>query len=159
MESTDLERTLATLTALGEFELALADLYEACHAACDPDDDLWPDLVKAEKRHSGYLERISRLIRADPGAFGPGRPITPAAADSQIQYVRKRTAEVAGGGIAPRTALLIAADLERSILESRFYELVTTDDEDYHRLVNVIVAETEEHADTLAARLRVHESR
>jgi hypothetical protein len=154
MQQDDVESTLETLAALTEFELALADLYTVCDALFREDAALWHGLQRAEKRHAGYVKRIAELVAQTPAAFACGRPVTAAATRAQCDYVRHQTSELARGVVAPRTALLVAAELERSILESRFYELVVSDDPEFCRLTDTIIDETKEHSEAVAEQLR-----
>jgi len=150
----DLTRTLETLTALAEFEQALAGMYAACGDVWTEDGPLFAKLEKAEADHAACMRRISRILKRNPERFSAGRPLTAAAARCQIDYVNARTDEFRSGDVARRTALLAMREIERSILETRFHEIVKTDDEDYLRLAGKLHDETQAHVDALEQRLR-----
>jgi len=154
VDGQDLERTLETLAALGDFERALGDMYATCATIWNDDAPFWTRFVEAEGRHAEMMGRIAGLVSSDPASFEPARPLTAAATRAQVEYIKERTRKFADGSTAPRTALLVAAELERSVLEQRFYELVATDDPEYRSLVKTIVGETEKHTRWLDERLK-----
>ena len=151
----DLTRTMQTLTALAEFERALAAMYQACGEQWPRDRQLFADLERAELDHADCVGRIERLLMDHPERFVPNRPLTPEAARCQVDYVVARTVEFRSGDVALRTALLAMREIERSILESRFYEVVTTDDPEYRELIHRLRVETRYHVESIEGRLRV----
>lgn len=151
----DLTRTMQTLTALAEFERALAAMYQACGEQWPSDRDLFAGLQQAELDHADCVGLIERLLMDHPERFNPNRPLTPEAARCQVDYVVARTVEFRSGDVALRTALLAMREIERSILESRFYEIVTTDDPEYHELIHRLRVETRYHVEAIEGRLRV----
>ena len=156
MVQEDLTRTLQTLTALAEFELALAGMYRACSEQWAQDRPLFDGLEQAEVDHAECMRRISGLLAACPERYSTGRPLTAAAARCQVDYVVARTAEFRSGAVAQRTALLAMREIERSILETRFFEIVKTDDPEYHELAGRLRRETQEHVSMLEQRLHVN---
>jgi hypothetical protein len=145
MENDELARVLDTLAALGDHEHALAGLYAACGAVWVDDVALWNDLAASERGHAGCLALMADMVGGRPAAFAPGRPFSAAAGRLQVAYVESRTAEVMAGGMARRTALLMAREIERSIIETRLNELLETDDPDYLTVADKVVAETGVH--------------
>jgi len=153
VEQRDLERTLATLGTMREFELALAAMYSACALRWPHDPACWERLIEAEKGHAGYVERLAGLVASRSLDFYPGRPLTSAAVERQIDYVHHRTHEFTEGLVSEHQALLAIRDLERSIIESNFFELVHSPDPDYTGLVTTILDETKDHVAGIDERL------
>ena len=145
MDNDELARVLDTLAALGDHERALAGLYAACGAKWIDDVALWNDLAASEHGHADCLALMADLVSGRPTAFAPGRPFSAAAGRLQVDYVESRTREVKAGGMARRTALLMACEIERSIIETRLNELLETDDADYLTVADKVVAETGAH--------------
>lgn len=145
MDEDELARVLDTLAALAEHERALAGLYAACGAVWSGDVGLWADLAASERGHAACLATMADMVSGRPAAFSPGRPFTAAAGRLQVAYVEGRTRAVEAGGMARRTALLMAREIERSIIETRLDELLETDDPDYLTVADKVVAETGAH--------------
>jgi hypothetical protein len=145
VDADDLGRMLATLAALGEHEATLAGLYAACGSVWRADAALWDGLADSERGHAACLAMMAQIVAARPADFVPGRPFSAAAGRLQAEYVESRTREVESGGMARRTALLMARDIERSIIETRLNELLETEERDYLAIADRIVAETGLH--------------
>jgi hypothetical protein len=145
MDTDELARVLDTLAVLGDHERALAALYTACGALWRDDVALWHDLAASERGHADCLSLMADMVSDRPAAFAPGRPFTAAAGRLQVAYVEGRTRAVEAGGMARRTALLMAREIERSIIETRLDELLETDDPDYLTVADRVVAETRVH--------------
>jgi hypothetical protein len=154
MDNDELARVLATLVALGDHERALAGLYAACGAVWDDDVALWDDLAASERGHADCLALMADMVNSRPAAFSPGRSFSPAAGRLQVAYVESRRREVEAGGMARRTALLMARDIERSIIETRLNELLETDDPGYLTVADKVVAETGMHYRLLGDELK-----
>jgi len=155
VEQRDLERTLATFGTLSEFELALADMYRACALRWPRDPTCWEKLIEAEEGHAGSVKRLAGLVASRSLDFCPGRPLTSAAVERQVDYVHHRTHEYTEGLVSERQALLAIRDLEHSILESHFFELVHSPDQDYAALVATILDETKDHVAVIDKRLEI----
>jgi len=153
VEQRDLERTLAALGTMREFELALAAMYSACALRWPHDPACWEGLIAAEKGHADYVKRLAGIVASRSLDFYPGRPLTSAAVERQIDYVHHRTHEFTEGLVSERQALLAIRDLERSIIESNFFELVHSPDPDYTGLVTTILDETKDHVAGIDERL------
>jgi uncharacterized membrane protein YccC len=145
MDADELGRVLDTLVALGDHEATLAGLYTACSTAWRDDAALWDGLADSERGHAECLTMMAQIVAQRPGGFAPGRPLSAAAGRLQAGYVEGRTHEVESGGMARRTALLMARDIERSIIETRLNELLQTQERDYLAIADRIVAETGHH--------------
>jgi hypothetical protein len=154
VEQRDLDRTLTTFGALREFELALARMYAVGGEQWPQDPAFWQALVSAEEGHARWIRTLAAIVAERSHCFIPGRPLTPIAVELQIDYVQHRTREFATGRMAERQALLVMRDLEASILEERFYELVSGDDPEFVGHIAAIVTDTRSHVGKLEQRMR-----
>jgi hypothetical protein len=145
MDADQLPRVMETLAALSDHETSLARLYAACGHAWSDDAALWRRLADSERDHAKCLAEMARIVAERPAAFQVGRPFTAAAGRLQAGYVENRTREVRRGGMARRTALLMARAIERSIMETRLDELLRTEERDYLAIAERVAAETAVH--------------
>ncbi len=145
MDADQLPRVLDTLAALGDHETALAGLYAACGRTWSDDLALWDGLAAAERGHAQALALMARIVAERPAPFALGRPFSAAAGRLQAEFVENRTREVERGGMARRTGLLMACEIERSIIETRLNELLQTAERDYLDIVERVVTETGVH--------------
>ena len=159
MNSEELPRVLDTLAALGDHETALAGLYDACGQTWNHDAALWERLAASERGHAQCLALMAEIVADRPASFELGRPFSAAASRLQAGYVENRTREVKRGGMARRTGLLIACEIERSIIETRLNELLKTAERDYLAIIDRVVAETDAHYRLLERELQGGEVR
>ncbi len=145
MEGDDLNRALDALAALSDHEAALGELYSVCATTWADDAGLWTTLADSEHGHASSLRELARIVSTRPGGFAPGRPLTAAAGRLQAAYLANRAREVTSGKITRRAALVMAREIEHSILETRFDELLVTHDPEYRAICEKVVAETGTH--------------
>lgn len=147
---------LEALRLIAELELALADFYQACAAEEGETQSLWQSLEQEERHHAENIHRMEDIIAARPAEFAPRRPFNTAAVQTFISYVRATAERVRSGELsrADSTHLLtLARDMEQSVLESKYSEILQTTDVEYQGLMRQIVAETVAHKGKIVARL------
>jgi hypothetical protein len=159
MDADELPHVLDTLAALGDHETSLAGLYSPCGHAWSDDAALWRRLANSKRGHAHCLALMARIVAEQPAAFALGRPFSAAASRLQAGCVANRTREVERGGMARRTGLLMAREIERSIIETRLNELLKTTERDYLAIVDRVVAETDAHYRLLERELQGGEVR
>jgi len=120
-------------------------LYRDYAAAYPEETELWTRLSEAERRHEELLGEMIRMIQADHTLFSPGRPFNERVVLSKVSGVRSQQAALAGEGRTLRQALFIARDLEQSILESKYKEIVESRSQAYTDWLSRILQETVEH--------------
>ncbi len=128
-------------------ETALASLYQACAARFPEDGEFWTSVRHEEEGHAMILESLATLIAAHPARFRTGRPFRPAAIRTVIAGVERVTSQVRSGAVGRRKALVVARDFETSLLESRYGDVVSTDDVEYRKAVSQIDGDTQRHRD------------
>jgi hypothetical protein len=154
MHAEELPGVLDTFAGLGDHEAALAALYAACGRIWHGDAALWDALADSERGHVTCLAAMARIVAERPAAFALGRPFSGAAGRLQASYAKDRAREVERGGMARRAGLLLAYEIERSIIETHLNELLRTEERGYLAIVERIVAETVAHCRLLERELR-----
>jgi len=137
--------TVRMLRTLQELERAVGDLYRDYIAAFPEEAELWARLSAAERRHEELLGEMVRMVQADPALFSPGRPLNEKVVMTTVSGVRSQQAALTGEGRTLRQALFIARDLEQSILESKYKEIVESRSQAYTDWLSRILQETVEH--------------
>ncbi len=136
---------LPVIRELAALETVLASLYQACAERFAEDAGFWTSVRHEEEGHAATLESLATLIAAHPERFRTGRVFRPAAIRTVIAGVERTIQELRGGRIGRRRALTAARDLENSLLEARYGDVVTTDDPEYRKAVSQIEGETQQH--------------
>ena len=98
---------------------------------------------------------IDKIV-ADPGGFHTNRAFTPAAIQTFAKYVKDTTLRLKSNAVPAgdeKHLLALARDMEQSILEAKFNEIVMTADLGFQTLMRQVVAETQIHRSRIAGRL------
>lgn len=146
MTEKEAKETAETLALMAEAERAMAVLYESCARVDTDRAEVWRRIAAAERRHAEGVDTMGAiLVRMQGDGFRIGRTFSRDAIQAFIEQVRKNDADVKAGELKGRVLFMVTRGLETAILEDRFFEFVTTKDEDFRRLVDRITAETREH--------------
>ncbi len=142
---------LPALHDMVALELALAELYGACAAKFPEDRELWTAIQRQEEGHAQFLRRLAELMTARPEEFRPGRPFNSAAIRTVLKSVTGYADQVKRGLLPRQRALFVARDIEKSVLEANYAQIVSTENAEYLRAMDTIARETQGHRDLLAA--------
>ena len=133
------------LQALVSLELAVGELYKACSVRWPDDVRFWLEVARKEMDHAHAIERMLALIAFNPGNFAPLKAIRVNAVDTIISGIESRTEQVRSDQLSKNNALHIALDLETSVMENKFYEMVQTTDPAFLKICSEIMAQTRDH--------------
>jgi hypothetical protein len=142
------EQQIATLQALAKNEEAVAALYEAYAEAFPDYRDLWSNLSQAELDHAAWLRALSSLVEEGSVYFVRDR-LTPEAIRTTIEYVQQGLAAAEHRWPSLIQALSMARDLERGLVERRFFEVFDEEPVELRRVMRDLSAATEEHIGTI----------
>ncbi len=134
-----------TIAVLIEAELRLAELYTVCARKFPEDRIFWETIANDERQHAAYLVTMQAHVAAQPSAFAPGRPLNASAIRTTIAYYESLIGKLESGALDAQTMYNVARDIERSVLETKYPELVRTQHHDYLALVARIARDTERH--------------
>lgn len=149
MKSSDVQSVLKLLEVLTESELAVSELYSACAETWDQDKDFWLRLAGEEKKHAENIKKMGSIISRMPDQFKTYRPITPISVRTFIADIKNKTQGCKNSEIQRDKVLFIARDIEKSIIESKYAEIVETDNLEYKTLMRSVVGETHVHLDMI----------
>lgn len=134
-------------------EESLAELYRACSEKFPEDGKFWLAICHQEELHAKYLAELANLISSHPHEFKFGRQFNAVAVTTIISSVRMHTEEIRQGQRDRKRALVMARDIENSVLEARYHEIVTSDNPQFRETIDRILRETTTHKKLLAAKV------
>jgi len=139
-----------TLNVMRYLELEVAHFYEICSQTCGSEEKLfWRSLVKSEKKHAAYIEKMIGIISQRPNDFVRGVPFNTVAVNTVLASLKNNIERLQQGGIDKNRVLFVARDYENAMMESRYGEVVKTKDVEYLMLMDEIVRNTTEHRNML----------
>lgn len=134
-------------------ELALADLYQACSEQFPEDKNFWLAIRHQEELHAKLIKQLAALVESHPEEFNFGRPFNSAAIRTTLSSVRNYTESVRKGMLERKRALYMARDIENSVLEANYGEIVSTDNIEYTKIIDRIRHDTLTHKNLFAAKV------
>ncbi|NLT22344.1 MAG: hypothetical protein GXX82_04790 [Syntrophorhabdus sp.] len=152
--SGELSGILNVLSFMAEAESALAELYHVCGEAWQDTRAFWSGIEEEENRHARNIERMKDIITQKPERFERGRPFNIVAVQTFVKGIRGNTEKVRTGALQRRNALFLARDLEQSIMEQRYGEIVKTGDTEYLGLMKEIISDTVTHKARIDAEIK-----
>lgn len=154
MNDAQLHNLTDVLQHLARLETTLSEFYRACAETWPDDAPFWLDVAAQEQQHAHLVAQMLQLLSANPAAFLPGRPFNTTAITTVIKGIIDNTRLVLNGQLARQKALFVARDFERSVLESKLAEIVTTKDAAFRQLASVLVEDTQKHQARFDARIK-----
>ena len=145
----DSKAILDAMKVMKEFELTVAELYRTCNSLWPEDDALWKNLEQAEMRHAETVDKMISILSERPDFFEPNRLFKPAAVRTSILGIRGDIERLKRREIPKNKILFIARDLEQSVIESKYFEVVKGRDVEYQNMIEEMRIDTMAHRDEL----------
>ena len=142
------------LEVMADLELAAAELYKTCGQVWLVHKGFWDDMELAEIKHAANINRMSRIVSEEPQRFELAHPLKPAAIQTSISGIKWNMQRIRDKALTEKSVLFIARDLEHSMLEARYPEILKTDDSEYKSLINEVFSDTLAHRERLEKRIK-----
>jgi hypothetical protein len=138
METAELDRVIDTLQLLIQVEGAMARYYTACSETWNELSRMWMELAIEEEKHEKILSDLKRIVKTHPDQFQVGLKAETSAIESFIASVNEKVPDLRQGKVTLKGALEFALGIEESILEARFFELVTSGSNRYREFARTM---------------------
>jgi hypothetical protein len=130
------------LDLLVEHEQAIGRLYRVYSEMFPEHQGFWLGLAAEEMMHAA---RIDGLPAASDGERPDPVRISPSAVSSSLEYVAKRVREAETRDLGLVTALSVALDLERAMIERKWFEGLDSDSPAAAGVLSELQADTRRH--------------
>ncbi|MEA2081933.1 MAG: hypothetical protein U9O97_04280 [Elusimicrobiota bacterium] len=154
MRKDQLDNVLKTLDAMKELELQMSYLYRECSKADAGREDFWARISEQEVGHAAYIDKMIGIIGDKAQLFSAGRNFNITAVKLVIDGIKSDIEKVKSGKIKGNQLLFMASDLEQSLLEKEFTEIVKSENSQYTELADRIMEETFMHRTLLEREIR-----
>jgi len=142
---TNIDTITKVIEAMMQFESALADFYKQCADAWAEDQGFWRNLANAELQHENNLRKMREIIINKQNSFNLGRSFNTIALNTAITGIHDNIKRLMGGFLSREKVLFIARDIEQSVLEANYSEIVNTSDIECQTLMKDILSQTYDH--------------
>lgn len=93
------------------------------------------------------------MVSAHPEEFKCGRAFNSAAIRTILASIESYTAQARSGQLQPQRAVFIAKDIENSLLEARYTDIVSSGNVEFKKTIARIDEETRAHKDLFTRKL------
>jgi len=132
------------LDLLKEHEKAIGRLYDAYARRFPRDREFWLGLSQEEQQHAKWVESLRARVEETPSSLVVNRfPV--ATIELSLAYVNRLIESADASGLTRVNALSIALDLERALLEHKYFEVFHSDDPQIKRTLQLLRQSTQTH--------------
>lgn len=153
MNQVNLEKLQDTLKILINLELTMGEFYKTCSRTWPEDEKFWKGIGQQELQHAKYLEKMSDMISTSPDKFVLGRNFNPLAINTVVSGIKKNMELIKSNALTKVKTLYLARDMEESALESKFDEIVKTEDLGFLEFASKIQVQTQKHKEALNTKI------
>jgi len=138
------DTVIREMDVLREHERVIGRLYAAYARRFPQDRDSWLGLSQEEEQHVAWIESLQAKVEQESAGLIVNRfPV--AAVNHSIDYVNKLIDNVDRPDLTPTKAFSAALDLERALLENRYFEIFETDSAELRRVLDSLAHGTRAH--------------
>lgn len=132
------------LQVLKEHELAIAGLYEVYAEVLVEWKDFWIELANDEREHADWIAALGAEVANGTESLVAGR-FRVQAVEHSIGYVRQLAAAASEPDFILINALSIALQLERGLLEKKYFEVFAGDSAEAKKTLTMLAESTRAH--------------
>ena len=136
------------LTRLMENEIAVSNLYSQFGDMYPENREFWKDLSQAELRHAHWIDTLRASVN-EKKIMVKGTLPSVHAIETSIKNINVLCEKCKKGKISRQKAYIIAHELEDSMLEKKFFNVLQLDSPLLVKLKNKLSSETEKHKQIL----------
>lgn len=140
-----LKNVLTVMSDMVDLELALAALYQTCNDTFPEEGDFWLAIKRQEEKHADSIRQMAALVAENPQDFEIGRAFNSIAIKNIKTRIYDFTAEVRNRQVPRNKALIIARDIENSVLEANYRDFVKTGNLRFRAFVESLESDTSAH--------------
>lgn len=149
-----LQNLLDVMKMMAATEKLIADFYRACAEIWEEDREFWMPIVQDEEKHALNIDRMAQIIALKPERFEICRPFNQLAIKTIMTGIEGNLKNLKEGRIDRNRLIIVARDIEASVMEKYYGEIVRTNDVEYMNLVKEVTSETSNHKKKIEQRLQ-----
>jgi rubrerythrin len=135
---------IRALDLLREHEKAIGRLYAAYARRFPQEREFWLGLSREEAQHARWIDMLRSRAEEDPSGLVVER-FPAAAIELSLAYVHRLIESADSPHLTRINALSIALDLERALLEHKYFEVFASDDPQIVRTLQLLQESTRSH--------------
>lgn len=159
MNPQNLQQLLKVMEDMTDLELTLARLYQTCSEVFPEDTHFWNAIKAQEEKHADLIRKMAGMVAANPQEYTLGRNFNPTAIRTIKNGIVAHIDALKQGDVPRAKMLTIARDIEGSVLETNYREMIKTANVQFMELVGRIDSETSVHKTLMVKKIASTEVR
>jgi hypothetical protein len=136
------------LEPMEELESIMAEAYALCAELFPDQKACFEQLVRQETAHAAAVRKMIDIVYDKPDLFEVGLPLRREAVQLVIEWLKESMTRIRNGA-AKKEAVILMIDIEKSLIENRFFDVLKSAEAEYGRFIQKLRQETYEHRKTL----------
>jgi hypothetical protein len=132
------------LDLLRDHEKAIGRLYAAYARRFPSDREFWLGLSREEEQHANWVQSLQSRIEDDPASLVVDR-FPAATIELSLAYIDRLIDASDASSLTRVNALSIAVDIERALLEHRYFEVFSSNNPQIQRTLQLLRQSTQTH--------------
>jgi len=149
-----MSKALNSMDVMVEAEATVAEFYSLCSERFTEHAEFWGSLAKEEQAHAEVIRKLIQLVRIHPTQFAEGKTTPLEAINAFIGRTHSSIEDMRRGELPEEKALLIAYQIENTVIEAQYADVVNTENEEYKALLGQILAETLKHKESVLGKMK-----
>jgi hypothetical protein len=149
----DLQEVLVNLEFLTDAEERISEFYRLCATAAPKEAEFWNDLADQELKHAENVRGMIKRITRDPKQFKPATSFSTVTIRLFIVEMQGLTERLNAGHIPHDELFPIALEIENSIVEICYGQIVKTEDGIFNMLARHNDNESAMHRSSILSKI------
>lgn len=144
------EKELKIIQKLIEAETKVGNLYKVYSEKFPEYSQFWKETAKEEAQHAGFIITLGSQMN-DKTEYFDEKGFNLTALDTMINHLNDKIRTAEEGNESVLSAFSIALDIERSLIESKFYKSFCEESHELKTAIDKIITDTKRHRDQIQA--------
>jgi rubrerythrin len=142
------------LNLMAESEKMVAEFYLLCSETFTEHHAFWAALAREEMAHARVVGKLIELVSIQPNEFASGKSTPINAIKLFIKKTQSNIGTLKQSDVSMEKALLMAYHIENTIIEQKYADVVSTENEAFRTLLNQVITDTLKHKEKVVARIK-----
>ncbi|MFA5857476.1 MAG: hypothetical protein WC955_00255 [Elusimicrobiota bacterium] len=138
---------------MAEAEVKIGELYLHCARVWKEDKEFWISIAGEEAKHAANLEKMFQMIEHEPNKYKLKHEFKIESVDLIIKGISNTMENLKSGKMIRHSMYFVARNIESSLLEKNYVEIIETEVPEYNVMINDIIKQTVDHRKMLIAKI------
>ena len=153
-EKATIQDVIENLRLLSKGEKQISEFYQLCGDVFAEEKEFWHSVAASERYHAGVALAMADLVEKEPRKYKPGHSFSAVSIRLFGLHLDSLVANMREGKIGKDELLPLAADIESSVVELNYGDIVETNVPEYRELARKLEEETGEHRQAFEDRMK-----